>query len=388
MRIVHILTRLLRAGSEENTLLTTAGQLAAGHEVIVIHGHEAMPQYAAKIAPGVELVASPALTRELDPRRDAAAFTDIKHRLMALRADVVHTHQSKAGILGRFAAAAAGVPLIVHGVHILPFIGVGAVERTFYLGAERAAARVTNAFIHVSDGMRQACLRHRVGWDRSHYVVPSGFDLRRFAEAKAPEDWRDLLGIGHDEDKPVVIAMLAAFEPRKRHLDLLRHLRDFLRNFPQVRIVFAGEGRLKREIEATIARFGLGRQVSLLGFREDPEQIIAMADICIHCSEREGLPRSVLQYVVARRPVVMFCLPGIEEVVTDGSNGSVVAQEDWEAFLKALAALVGDPAARAAMARNARNVRLDRWEVSFMATRTLAIYREVMSSCDAGRVAA
>lgn len=379
MRIVHILTRLLRAGSEENTLLTSAGQMSRGHEVILLHGRDVMPENAARLAPGAELVSAPSLVRNLSPSRDLAAFNEIRRILIATRPDVVHVHQSKAGIIGRLAAASARVPLIVHGVHILPFLGVGQIEKTAYLWSERAAAKFTHGFIHVSEGMRRACLDHGVGAGKPHYVVPSGFDLGQFASAEPPPDLASFLRHQAGEQRPFVIAMLAALEPRKCHLDLLRQSAGFLRQFPQVRLIFAGEGHLRTEVESVIAALGLESQVKLLGFRDDPERIIATADVCIHSAEREGLPRSVLQYLAAGRPVVLFDLPGIDEIVSDGVNGFVVPQGDWIGFFDRLTSLVTSPERRAAMAANARKTRLERWDAEFMAERTLAIYQELQS---------
>jgi glycosyltransferase involved in cell wall biosynthesis len=379
MRIVHILTRLLRAGSEENTLLTSAGQMLRGHEVILLHGRDVMPEHATRLAPGAELVAVPSLVRSLSPFHDLTAFNEVRRILVATRPDVVHTHQSKAGIIGRLAASVSRVPIIVHGVHILPFLGVGQIEKTAYLWSERGAAKFTHGFIHVSEGMRRACLENGVGTAKPHYVVPSGFDLRRFAEAEPPPDLAVLLRLRDDSPRPFVIVMLAALEPRKRHLELLRQSTGFLQQFPQVRLIFAGEGHLRNEIEAVIVELGLERQVMLLGFRGDPERIIASADVCIHSADREGLPRSVLQYLAAGRPVVLFELPGIDEIVTDGMNGFVVPQGDWPGFFGRLAELVSSPERRAAIASSARNTNLERWDAEFMAERTLEIYQELQS---------
>lgn len=376
MRIVHILTRLLRAGSEENTLLTCIGQLEQGHEVFLMHGDESAPEHARTVAPGLRLLHTPALTREIRPLRDATAFEQIRRMLRRLSPDVVHTHQSKAGIIGRFAAAASSVPLIVHGVHILPFLGETGVKKTIYLSAERAAARATGAFIHVSEGMKNSCLEHGVGIDRPHYVVRSGFDLRRFAEAEPPDDWREILHLEKGEEKPLVISMLSALEPRKNHLSLLEHLPPVLDRFPDARVIFAGEGHMRDRIAARISAMGLQKRILLLGFREDPERIIALSDVCIHCSDREGLPRSVLQYLAAGRPVVLSRLPGIDDVISDRRSGVIAPQGDWISLMEALAALLADPEARASLARGASETDLGRWDCALMAEATLAVYRD------------
>ena len=379
MKIVHIITRLLRAGSEENTLLNCAGQIAAGHEVILIHGHDHHPGFAEQVAPGIRLVEVKSLTRELRPLADMAAYMELRRLLAQLGPGIVHTHQSKAGILGRFAAAASSVPVIVHGVHILPFLGQTGVRKAMYLRAESAAARATHAFIHVSDGMRTACLSHGIGAGSPHHVVRSGFDLERFAQAKPPEDWREILRLSSHEDRPPVVAMLAALEPRKRHLELIDHARELLALCPGTRILLAGDGLLRPAIEARIAALGLADRVLLLGFRSDPERVIALADVCIHCSSLEGLPRSIIQYLVAGRPVVLFELPGIEEIVADGTNGIVVPQDDWGALIGMTARLLNAPGERAALGGRARRTRLGPWDAAVMSRQTLDIYHDLVA---------
>ena len=146
--------------------------------------------------------------------------------------------------------------------------------------------------------MKEACLDHGMGAEPQHHVVRSGFDLRRFAEASPPDDWPDILGQEPGEARPPVVVMLAALEPRKRHLDLLDHL-PALSNGPPA---FASSlpARATSRTGSQPSRSARPVEpVSLLGFREDPERIIAMADVCIHCADKEGLPRSVLQYLAA-----------------------------------------------------------------------------------------
>ncbi|TIT46771.1 MAG: glycosyltransferase family 4 protein, partial [Mesorhizobium sp.] len=134
---------------------------------------------------------------------------------------IVHTHQSKAGIVGRLAAREANIPCIIHGVHILPFVHVGNAQRLMYLAAERLAAKCTQAFIDVSQAMRDICIANHLGSADQHHVVHSGFDLKRFANAQWPQQSHLLLGTAVGEPKPPVILMLAALEPRKRHIEFI-----------------------------------------------------------------------------------------------------------------------------------------------------------------------
>ncbi len=148
MRIVHVVTRLLRAGSEENTLACCRWQAEAGHEVVLVHGAEADAAPAA--AAGVRCIALPEMVHPIRPYADARALAALRRLYLRLAPDVVHSHQSKAGVLGRLAADVVPEARVIHGLHLLPWAHVSGARRRVYLAAERAVAGRTDAFIGVS----------------------------------------------------------------------------------------------------------------------------------------------------------------------------------------------------------------------------------------------
>ena len=377
MKIVHIITRLLRAGAEENTLATSAGQMDMGHEVLILHGPEVNRDFARSRAPGAQLIEIPALVREISPRLDIRATVQIRAVLRTQRPDVVHTHQSKAGIVGRVAAAMTRTPMVIHGVHILPFLAETGAKRAFYLAAEKMTATMTHGYVHVSEEMRDACAAHRIGQRALHRVVHSGFDLTRFRDAPLPEDWRAILGVPKGAEKPLVVAMLASLESRKRHIEFIRKLPCILAAAPGAHVVFAGEGERHGEIAAEIAAHGLVGRVHLLGYRTDPERIIALADLCVLCSMREGLPRSVMQYLAGGRPALALHTEGIERLIRPGQNGAIFATDDWAGLSAGIVDLLQDASRRAELAQGARDTDLSSWDVSLMAPRTLSAYADV-----------
>lgn len=380
MHIVHILTRMLRAGSEENILLTSASQVAAGDEVTLMFGADSTPALAQQLAPEARLVEIPTMVRPIHPMKDLAAYREIQRALQSLRPDVVHTHQSKAGILGRFAAQSAAVRCIVHGVHILPYIGTSGLKRKLYLAAERAADRVTDGYIHVSSGMFNGCREHGIGRQVPHKIVHSGFDLTRFRDAAPAEDATDILGIQRTDPPPLVLLMMAALEPRKRHLELMTALAPLIRQHPEIRLVFAGEGPLAGSIRARAEQLGIAASVRLLGYRPDVERIIALSDICLLSSGQEGLPRSVLQYLVAGKPVVLFDLPGLGEVITPGQNALVIQPDDWAGFGNAVQNLVRNPKQRQDLSDHAARTDLSSWDWTRMGRETTAFYRSLQKA--------
>ena len=377
LRIAHVITRLINGGADENTVISSNEAVRRGHSVMLVHGAQTRPEILAAVDPRVEIVCLPSLVQPVAPLSDMRALRGLVSTFRRHRPHVVHTHTSKAGILGRLAARAARVPILVHGVHIVPFVNVSRVERRAYLTAERAVQGMTHAFVDVSPALRDMCVEAGVGSPERHHVVPSGFDVSLFRNATEPEDWRNLLRLQPDDPRPPIVLMLAVFEPRKRHLECLESFPRIVARFPEARFVFAGDGRLRGEIEARIRTLGLERNVVLTGFHAHPEQLIALADLCMLASAREGLPRALVQYLAGGRPVVAADLPSMQEVLRDGVNGLVVGP-DLEGLADGVIALLDDPARRAELARGAAATELSDWDAVRMGERLEAVYADVL----------
>lgn len=378
LRIAHVITRLINGGADENTVISCNQAVRSGHHVILVHGAQTRPEILATVDERVRIVELPSLVRPIAPLGDLKALGDLVRTFHRLRPDVVHTHTSKAGILGRLAARAASVPVVVHGVHIVPFVTVGRLETFVYLTAERAVQGMTHAFIDVSPGLRDLCVRAGIGAPERHHVVPSGFDLPRFRDAIQPGDWRRLLRLEPDDPRPPVVLMLAVFEGRKRHLDVLERLPRIVARFPRVRFVFAGDGTLKDAIDARTKTLGIERNVILTGFHPHPEQLIALADICLLASAREGLPRVLMQYLAGGKPVIATDLPCIDDVLRHDVNGLVARSDDLDGLADAVVALLDDPARRARLARGAAATQLSEWDAARMGERLEAVYADVI----------
>ncbi|MBD9373710.1 glycosyltransferase [Rhizobium sp. ARZ01] len=380
MKIVHVLTRLYRAGSEENTLACCFAQVKHGHEVLLVHGNEYDATLQAAVAKTMRVVNLHPLVHPISPSSDAAAIRQLNRLLCEWHPDIVHTHQSKAGIIGRLAAKQARVPGIIHGVHILPFLHVGRAQKLMFLAAERLTAKFTRAFIDVSQSMRDICIAHRIGGPDQHHVVHSGFDLMRFSHARQPREVSALLGIAPGAPKPPVVLMLAALEPRKRHVEFIEAFAQVVDRIPDVRLLLAGEGPARRDVEAAIARSPVASNIRLIGYHSEPEQLINLADVCVLTSMREGLPRVVMQYLAGGRPCVVSELPGLEEVVWSGVNGVVTPAHDVGAAAAAVANLLENKALCAQLAEGAKRTDLRSWGLDRMCDSVESIYESVLGS--------
>lgn len=376
MIIVHVITRFLRAGSEENTLATCKAQIEAGNQVYLIHGRDYDLIHYENRLQGLNLIKLDLMVHPISILFDIKATLVMAKLFKELSPNVVHTHQSKAGILGRVAAKMAKVPIIVHGVHIVPFSNVGLLPKIIYLVAEKLAASITTAFVSVSHGTQKAYLDKRIGAIDKHYVVHSGFDLARFIHASPPNDSLNILGVESLENKPFAIVMVAAFEPRKRHSEFLDAIKDQLHKHGDVRVVFVGEGPCRELIENKIDSLNLRPMVHVTGFRTDPESLIEIADVCVLTSTREGLPRVVMQYLAAGKPCVVTDIPGIDEVVLNGVNGVVVPSGDLDGVVRELFKLKDNPDYIYKLKQGALATNLTSWDVNNMGYKMAYIYDE------------
>lgn len=379
MHIVHVITRLLRAGSEENTLETCRWQAAQGHRVTLLHGAEWDPYWAKMMPEGVTRIAVPEMVHAVRPAQDAAGVQALRALYRRLAPDVIHTHQSKAGIVGRLAARAAPRALVVHGIHILPFEGVGAAKRMLYVAAEKAVAARTDVFIGVSEAVGAAYVNAGIAPRERVHCVRSGMDLERFRAADRPSDWSELLGACPSVRRPRVVLMMAAFEPRKRHIAFLRAFAQASGQHPDIRILLAGRGPEEAAVRAEIIALGLADRVTLCGHRPDPEALFALADLSVLTSAREGLPRVAVQSVAAGCPMLVQALPGLSEVIEHGRNGWIADPDDMDGFVRQMCEILNDAALLDRLRLGARRSDLSAWALDALGVRTTALYQRAIA---------
>lgn len=380
---MHVVTRLLRAGSEENVLTTCLGHVENGHQVTLVFGRDHDPSHFDKLREHIRLECVDSMVHPIQPLRDLQAVFALWRLFLRLRPDVVHSHQSKAGVLARLAARFAKVPHIVHGVHIAPFLKVGLVQKAFYLTAERAMASITDSFIDVSRGMRDAYLDVGIGSRENHHVVYSGMPLHSFIGADPLEDWRELLEVPDGAPKPPVVLMMAALESRKRHVELVERLAPLVARFPEMRVVFAGEGEERKTVLKAVSDAGLDRNVKLIGFHKAPEKLVALSDVCILTSNREGLPRVVVQYIAGGKPVVVTHTAGIEEIVKNGVSGFVTDADNIDGAVRCIEMILSDEDLRARLTAGALETDVSQWGEDALVTGTEQVYEALYSSAPA-----
>ncbi len=339
--VVHVITRLELGGAQQNTVATCRGLAAAGRRVALLYGPGGLLDAEAQASPGVELIPVRGLGRRISPAADAQAVFEVANAFRRLRATdperslIVHTHSSKAGIVGRAAARLLRIDSVVHSIHGFGFhAGQPAAVQRAFVEAERVASRVTRAFISVSRANLAEAQARGIVTPRHHFrVIRSGMKLEPFFRVTDQRgSCRSKLALGSD---PLIVCV-ANFKPQKDPLTMLQALKALAETHPGARLLYAGDGPLRSAVEAFIAEQGLTERVRLLGWRTDVPDLIGAADVVALSSLFEGLPRTAVQAVAAQRPFVGTRVDGTAEVIRTDREGYLVEPGDPEALARAL----------------------------------------------------
>ncbi len=384
-RVLHVITRLILGGAQENTLYSALGQLRSpGMEVALCYGADdgtegsLVPRAQAA---GLPLVHEPTLVRPIAPADDARCLARLTRLMRQGRYDVVHTHSSKAGILGRMAARLAGTPVVVHTFHSLVFHEYQ--ERwknALYVALERLTAPMADALVSVNDRTTEGLLAAGVGRPEQYSTIYSGMALEQFLgvrERLSVAEARRRLGL--PADVPVV-GKVARLFPLKGHAQFLEAASAIARADPRVCFLLVGGGPLREELVADAARRGLGDRVVFAGAVE-PEAVpaaIQAMDVVVHTSLREGIARVLPQALAVGKPVVTFALDGAPEVVHPGVSGELVGAGDTAALAARTLELLADPGRRARYGEAGRAFAAANFGLPTMVARINALYDRLL----------
>lgn len=383
MYVAHIITRLIIGGAQENTLLTVEDQIRDyGDRVALITGPGLGPEGSLEERAhrsGAEMHVLPQFRRNIHPVRDWSSYRDLIAILRRLKPDLVHTHASKAGILGRWAAAKAGIPA-VHTIHGASFhYGQSPWASWLYRKLERNAARSTARFISVADAMTDQYVAAGIAPRDRFVTISSGFNVDPFlTPPRDPATVRAELGLRPEH---IVIGKIARLFHLKGHESLITAAGAVAAQVPNVRFLLVGDGILRAEFEQKIAAAGLTGHFVFTGLVPPgtiPELIHAM-DIVVHTSLWEGLARVLPQGLIAGKPVISYDIDGAREVVIPGETGYLLPPRSIEPLSEAMIALATDAETRARFGATGRARFAEQFRHQTMTRRIREVYAEVLS---------
>ncbi len=358
IRVLHIITRMIVGGAQENTLLSVVGL-------------DAMPEYEVDFISGIDkgkegellsqarettnLIVLPEMGRSINPFTDLIAFWKLFRLIKNGRYHIVHTHSSKAGVLGRLAAWLAGTPLIVHTLHSLVFHDYQPwiINRAWWL-TKKICAQVTDFFISVSSVISEKAIAAGIDKPEKFRTVYSGMELDWFLNAKFDADKiKEEFGIPLDAP---VVGKIARLFPLKGHDQLMDAAPEIVKRSPNVRFFLIGDGMLLEHLQKRAKECGILENFVFAGLIDRtriPEMISAM-DVVVHTSLREGLARVLPQSLAMGKPCVSFDIDGAREVVINDHTGYLVEAFDSIGLADGVTKLLEDEELRKKFGENGK----------------------------------
>jgi glycosyltransferase involved in cell wall biosynthesis len=365
LKIVHIITRLILGGAQENTLITCKFLANRGHEVTLITGPALGPEgqlFDQTKGQKYRTIVVDEMRRAILPFRDYASYGKIKALLRELQPDIVHTHSAKAGIVGRFAAWslkgqwAPNRPGVVHSLHGLSFHPYqNPWASRLYIAIEKAAAKRTDYFISVAEAMTEQNKAEGIGVDKPYVTAYSAIEEDQFLTPIPSDKVREFRRHHNIPQDAVVLVTIARLFMLKGHDYIIESARELSARFNNVIWLFVGNGNLADEYKEQIQNLGLTDRFRFTGLMP-PDQIplvIQASDILVHCSLREGLARTLPQAMLCGRPAISFDVDGAREVVNE-NTGRLIEPKDVPQLVAACAELIQDKSLRERLGQTGR----------------------------------
>jgi glycosyltransferase involved in cell wall biosynthesis len=375
-KVFHVITKLELGGAQKVTLMTLERLSRERYEVGLVTGPEGLLVDWANQIPDLKRVWLPTLVREVRPMEDLNAFLSMFRLFRRERPDVVHTHSSKAGILGRWAAKLAGVPFIFHTAHGFGFHDFQRpAARSFYVWLERLTSRITTRLVVVSFANADKGEKHGV-FKRGDWILcrdaisvsefmETGPRRRKLAEWNVPAD-------------KLVVGMIACLKPQKSPLDFVEVAARVLQQNQHAHFVLAGDGELRPDVERRIQEHKIRKHFTLLGWQTDMPEVYRNLDVVVLTSLWEGLPCVFSEAMAGELPIVATNVDGAREAIVHGDNGFLHEPHDVEGMANSVLKLLHDPELRQTMGKRGKE-RVMEFDISTSVANLETAYRDCLN---------
>jgi len=391
MKIVHIITRLILGGAQENTLIICKLLAQRGHDVTLITGPAIGPEgelFNLTKGQDYKVIVLDRLRRAINPFKDIVSYFQIKKLLRQLQPDIVHTHSAKAGILGRFAAYSlrraanheSRATKIVHTIHGLAFHQYQSQWlNKFYIAIEKSAAKRTDFFFSVANAMTAQATAVGIGGPEQFVTAYSAIEEDDFLKPISEERKKDFRRKYEIDEDSIVLITIARLFMLKGHEYIIESAKQLSKRFEKCIWLFVGDGNLSDHFKQQVRELGLADRIKFTGLLP-PSQIplaIQSSDILVHCSLREGLARTLPQAMLCGKPVVSFDVDGAREVVNE-NTGRLIEPKNIEQLTKACAELIEDEDLRKKLGENGRESVKEKFAPETMVDTIEAVYRKLL----------
>ena len=326
LKICYIITKLELGGAQKVALYTAEHLDKNKFSSFLITGKDGiLDEEAAK---KLKIFQLPSLVREIRPLKDLSALLGIYKILKKEKPDIVHTHSSKAGILGRIAAKLAGIKTIIHTIH-----GYGFNEtqkwpvKQVFVFVEKFCALLSDKLIAVAKEDIKKGLRYKIAKEEKFVLIRAGIDVNYYKNYKPRADFKKSLNLAPDAK---IVTTIGPFKPQKNLPDFIRAAELAAKSVPEAVFLIAGDGDFRKQLEEQIEKTGLKNKIILLGWRTDIAEILTSSDIFVLTSLWEGLPCTILEAMCCAKPVIANAVDGVKEIISEGENGYQTQPYDYK----------------------------------------------------------
>lgn len=385
IKVLHIITLFSLGGATENTVYTAMGLVKKGYTVHIITGPNVPSEgsmYEFTERNGIPVFTFNHLKRAIRPISDLAIIIQLTRFVRKNKYTIVHTHSSKAGVVGRIAAWFAGTPIVIHHNHANPyhrFQNVG--KKSVYKFVEKCAGLLCDKIVSVSHTIVDEMVSDNLAPKEKFRVIRSGFDIDRFKNFDDSNDHytKEKFGIS---DKDIVFGKIARLSVIKGHIYLLKAFQQIVEKIPDAKLILIGSGENKKNLEDYITENKLTDHVIFSGLVKPDEipSLISILDIVVHTALLEGLPRVFTQAMLMSKPVISFDLDGAHEVIDDGKNGYLIEPLNIDMLTEKMIELGLNLDKTKEMGQYAKNNIKDDFTVETMVERNHELYQELLKN--------
>lgn len=382
IKVLHIITVFSIGGATENTLLSVEYLQELGYDVSILTGENIESEgslFDRAKNNNIRVTILKQLQKSIHPFYDLVALLKIFIFLRKNKFQIVHTHSSKAGFLGRLAAYFAGVPIIIHTIHGLPFHEYqGKSLKNIFIFVEKLSAEISDKIITVSDTIIQKCLKENIALENKFVTVRSGFEVGNYLKLqKSNEEIRKRFGISKDD---LVIGKIARFSPLKGHEYLIEVIPEIVKLFPNAKFVFVGSGELENIFRLEVEKRNILSNVIFTGLipQNQIPDMIAMMDIVVHTSLLEGLARVLPQSLLMKKGVISFDIDGAHEVIKNNKTGFLVSPMNKNQLRDAIIKMLNSKKLRNELGANGSKFVRDKWSVEAMGSGIDKLYKNLI----------
>ncbi|MFH1783743.1 MAG: glycosyltransferase family 4 protein [bacterium] len=380
IKVLHIITRLDKGGSAKNTLLTVSRLDKEKYDATLLSGHISDPK--GEIADFItrhklDYFFVVDLVRQISLLKDIRAFWKIYRFIKEKKFDIVHTHSSKAGIIGRWAAKLAGVRIIVHAPHGHIFYGYfGYFKNNLFISLERLTGLITSRIITLTQIGKEDHIKYKIAKADKFIPLYSGIEVEKFSGFRANTN-EEKKKRNIPQGAPV-IGTVTRLDPVKGNQYLISSLSEVVKFFPALKVIIVGGGSEKEKLKRYAIELGLSGNVVFIGLCDDIRPVVSTFDVFVLSSVNEGMGRCLLEAQALGIPVVATNVGGIPEVVRDGLTGILVPARDPKAMAEAIIKLLKDKSLREKMSEAARKWVGYRFNIESMVEKISDLYQELI----------